>query len=240
MFSIEFAQTGAETVGVEIREANIRKAELCKEALQLRNLNFIQADVRNISQESHGKFDIIICSGILYHLTAEDAFKLIERMFKMAARLVIIDTGISLQGTHKVVINGDHYHGNLHGEHSSEATQEQKSRSLLASWDNVTSFWFTRPSLVNLLNKIGFSSVYESFVPVHMNFGKPGIAGDDRCTFVAVKSKRCELQTSPTANRLHESYPEGSLTYTKREKGLAAVWTGISSLIGRKSGTGHV
>ena len=37
MFSIEFALHGAQTVGVEIREANIRKAEFCKEVLGLQN-----------------------------------------------------------------------------------------------------------------------------------------------------------------------------------------------------------
>ena len=48
VFSIEFAQHGANTVGVEIREANIEKAKFCKDVLKLHNLEFRKDDVRNI------------------------------------------------------------------------------------------------------------------------------------------------------------------------------------------------
>ncbi len=74
-------------------------------------------------------------------------------------------------------------------------------------------FWFTRPSLVNLCSAAGFSSVYECFVPTHMNFGRPGIEAPDRCTFVALKGDACQLITSPDANHLREEWPENSLSY---------------------------
>jgi len=215
MFSIEFALHGADTVGIEIRESNIRKAIFCKEALKLVNLNFRQGDVRHISEASHGRFDIVVCSGIFYHLTAEDAFKLISSMFSITDRLVIIDTHVALRGRKKVIIGGNVYYGDAYQEHSQSATQDQKSRRLWASWDNPTSFWFTRPSLINMLNRAGFSSVYENFVPLHKNSGKPGLECIDRCTLVAVKDKRCALLTSPAANNLEEAWPENSLSYSR-------------------------
>jgi hypothetical protein len=213
MFSIEFALHGADTIGVEIREANIKKAIFCNEALDLQNLYFRQDDVRNISVESYGTFDAIICSGILYHLPAIDAIKLINTMYEMAIRLIVIDTHVALEPKEQVLHDSDEYWGKIVREHSDHAMPDEKAKSLWASADNPTSFWFTRPSLINILSKAGFSSIYECFAPAHLNFGKPGLEHWDRCTFVALKGDTCELKTSPAANGLRENWPEQSLSY---------------------------
>lgn len=214
MFSVEFATQGAETIGLEIREDNISKAIFCQEALGLSNLKFIKGDARNISMEELGEFDAIICSGLLYHLTGTDAIELIRKMYAMTKKLVIIDTHISLKPESHIVFNEKKYFGKIYKEHSSTDSQETKSKRLWASWDNENSFWVTRPSLINILNEAGFSSVYESFLPAHINFGKPGIEHLDRCTFVCIKGKQLDLFTSPTANNLVEGYPEDSLKYS--------------------------
>lgn len=217
IFSIEFALHGARTIGVEIREANIQKALFCKEVLGIDNLDFRQDDVRNVSLESYGTFDVIICSGILYHLPAIDAIDLIRKMFEMATRVVIIDTHVSLFPEREIRFEDSSYWGASYREHSASASEEEKAKRLWASIDNESSFWFTRPSLVNLISKTGFSSVYECFVPPtfipSMNFQYAGIRAHDRCTFVAIKDLTCELNTSPAANKLWQEWPELSLSY---------------------------
>ena len=218
MFSIEFALQGADTTGVEIREANIKKAIFVKEVLNLKNLDFRRDDVRNISVESYGRFDAIICSGILYHLPAGDAINLINTMYEMAHRLVVIDTHIALEPMGRVLDDRDEYWGDIFREHPDNATPDEKTKSLWASADNLFSFWFTRPSLINILRKAGFSSVYECFTPAHLNFGKPGLEHQNRCTFVAIKDNICDLKTSPVANGLQENWPERSLTYAPNSK----------------------
>src|SRR5207253_6254412 len=45
-YAIELACRGANVVGIEGREANIAKAQLVKDALDLQHLEFIQDDVR--------------------------------------------------------------------------------------------------------------------------------------------------------------------------------------------------
>ncbi len=105
------------------------------------------------------------------------------------------------------------YWGTIFQEHPENATAEEKEKRLFYSIDNMTSFWFTRPSLINLLSKAGFSSIYECFTPAHMNFGKPGIHHRDHLTIVAIKDEISELKTSPDVNGLRENFPEGSLTY---------------------------
>ncbi len=213
MFSIEFAQHGAETIGVEVREANIKKAIFCKDVLNLKNLEFRQDDARNISLESYGTFDAIICSGLLYHLTAPDAIGLISKMHSMSKKLVIIDTLISLIPKEKYSKHDSEYWGLTYQEHNANDTEAEKQKRLLASIDNNSSFWFTRPSLVNIINKTGFTSIYECFTPTHINFGNPGTNVQDRCTFIAIKGIPTYLTTSPAANTLSEYWPEGALAY---------------------------
>ena len=220
IFSIELAKHGADTVGVEIREANINKAIFCKEAIGLDNLEFRQDDVRNISEESYGKFDAIICSGILYHLLGEDAINLIDSMHKLVNNVVVIDTHIALKAYERFVYKGEEYWGRTVKEHFASATKEEKEKDNWASIDNLSSFYFTRPSLLNILNKAGFSSVYECFNPTHLNFGKPGLEHDDRCTFVAIKNDLCDILTSPSVNILKEKWPENSLSYMPEHRPL--------------------
>ncbi len=215
IFSIEFARQGAETVGVEIREANIKKAIFCKDVLGLNNLDFRQDDVRNISLERYGRFDAIICSGILYHLPAMDAIALINTMFEIVDRVVVIDTNIACVPKERIIDNGEEYWGHRFREHSDKATPEEKAKALWASADNPISFWFTRPSLINILSQVGFSSIHECFVPAHLNFGRPGIESKTRCTFVAIKDNVCQICTSPIVNSLNEKWPEKSLSYAK-------------------------
>ncbi|MEO7839398.1 MAG: class I SAM-dependent methyltransferase [Anaerolineales bacterium] len=214
IFSIEFALHGAYTIGVEIREANLKKAIFCKEILELNNLDFRQDDVRNLSLESYGKFDFIICSGILYHLPAADAINLIQNMFEIVNRGVVIDTHVALIPKECFLYDSDKYWGISYREYPDDATPEKIAKFLLASAVNPISFWFTRPSLINILSKAGFSSVYECFIPAHLNFGRLGIESKERCTFVALKDDICEIKTSPSANGFQEKWPEYSLAYT--------------------------
>ncbi len=213
-FSIEFALAGAEVIGIEIREANIQKALFAKEVLQLSNLEFLQQDVRNISCQEYGKFDVILCSGILYHLNTPDVFTVIERMYEMLERLLIVDTHISLRPLGTVTYRGQAYVGEHFREYSDEDAEVAKRTNLWASWGNSKSFLFTRPSLVNFLAQVGFSSIYECFNPPHLNFGNPGLEHKDRCTFVAIKDHMRNLVTSPAANALSEKHPEGTLSYS--------------------------
>ena len=214
-FSIEFAQQGAQTTGIEIREANLRKAIFCKEVLNLNNLEFSQDDALNISVQKYGRFDAIICSGLLYHLTAADAIGLITKMYEMSDKMVIIDTHIALKAAKWIVDEKEEYSGVTYTEHSASHDQGKKATLLWASWDNTESFWFTRPSLVNILSKAGFSSIYECFTPVHLNYGKPGMECYDRCTFVAIRGEKLNMVTSPAANNLEENWPEKSLSYNR-------------------------
>src|SRR5438552_1298143 len=67
-YGLEFASHGAHVVGIEGRESNNVHARFSAEVLGLSNIEFITDDVRNLSQAKYGRFDVVFCAGILYHL----------------------------------------------------------------------------------------------------------------------------------------------------------------------------
>ena len=63
-----------------------------------------------------------------------------------------------------------------------------KSSRAWASLDNETSFWMTKPSLLNLLRDVGFTTVCEVFRPASF------FDFSDRLTLAAIKEFRNKSQ----------------------------------------------
>jgi 2-polyprenyl-3-methyl-5-hydroxy-6-metoxy-1,4-benzoquinol methylase len=203
-YGIEFALHGCTVVGIEGREASIAKCEFAKRELGLDRIQFFQDDVRNLTPEKYGVFDIVICSGLLYHLPARDAWSLLRSMCETCKGFVIIDTFIALSSRLTVEIDNSTYHGHIYQEHNETDSAEERQKKLWASLDNNASFWFTEPSLMNLLARVGFSSVFDVLTPT-----MPGNLRD-RKTYVAVKGSRSEILSSDETNKqAHADIPEG-------------------------------
>jgi 2-polyprenyl-3-methyl-5-hydroxy-6-metoxy-1,4-benzoquinol methylase len=203
LYAIELARHGAEVVAIEGRQANIEKARFAQEVLGLDNLTLLQEDVRNLCLDRHGSFDVVLCLGVLYHLDAPDVFHFVEKLSEVCRRLAILDTHVTTRGDYSCPHQGREYRGWYFTEHTAESTPEQRLRNLWASLDNEKSFWFTRPSLFNLLSASGFTSVSTS-----QNPAVPGQMAD-RDTLIAVKGKRVELLCTPLINSApEERWPE--------------------------------
>jgi 2-polyprenyl-3-methyl-5-hydroxy-6-metoxy-1,4-benzoquinol methylase len=190
-YAIEFALHGAEALGIEGRTVSVAKCDYVKHDLDLNRAVFLQGDVRDLSKEKHGEFDIVICSGILYHLPADDALKVICAMHDVCRGVVLIDTFVSLFGREELTLkNGMTIRGHHYIEHSKQDTDSSKQSKLWASIDNFTSFWFTEVSLVNLLTESGFTSVMDVLSPTALEMPR------DRKTYLAIKGQRVELLSS--------------------------------------------
>lgn len=189
-YGIELALHGAEVVGIELREANLAKARYVKDYLRLDRLTLYQDDVRNLSLEKYGQFDLVICSGILYHLDVPDMFHLVRRIFEVCTRLAIIDTLIALRPEVEVIFENEAYHGMWYTEHDESADRDTRLRDLWASVDNIRSFWFTPASLANYVARVGFSSFYECLNPEH-------VLPEDRRAYVAIRGQRADVLSSP-------------------------------------------
>jgi predicted RNA methylase len=214
-FGIEFALHGAEVIGIEARDINLQKAIFVKDLLSLNNLQLVRDDVRNLSRERYGQFDVILCFGILYHMDTPEAMNLIKNIFECCGRVAVIDTHFSLTNVESYFWNGTSYWGHYYEEHPPTTTEDEQLDKLWSSIRNVRSFVLTRPSLYNLLRHVGFTSVYECVNPYrythpdHPHMGVlPGADQhgvlEDRTTFVAIKGQRQKVMSSPVAEELLE------------------------------------
>ena len=201
-FAVEFARHGADVVAVEVRAAHVEKAQLVRDWFELDNLELVQDDVRSVSAERHGSFDVVLCLGLLYHLGAADGVDLMSRVSQLCRRVAIVDTQIGLSGRVRHRSGAAEYRGALYREHLEDTTSAEREQITGASIDNPLSFWFTRPSLCNLLADVGFSSVYEGLNP-------PATLGKrDRRTLVAIKGRPIDVLGLPPGDSRPERWPE--------------------------------
>lgn len=202
-YGIEFALHGAEVLGIEARKANLAKAQFARDRLNLTRLTLLQDDVRNIGVERYGRFDLVICSGILYHLPAPDVFHFVRSLFDVCIRMVIIDTFVALRPEVTLRFEGHAYGGLWYEEYD----------DLHAAVGNAQSFWLTQPSLANLVSRVGFSSFYECLKPEHD-------LPRDRRAYVAIRGPAAEVLSSPpTRGMPHEDKPEKPKPPTYRKRG---------------------
>lgn len=203
--SLELARQGAKVVYVDGREHNLAKARFVAEILGIRGIRFLCEDVRNLPGFPH-RFDLVLCYGLLYHLEAAAAFDLLAKIHEMTSRVAVVDTHFSLVRERSEELGGETYSGRSFQEYPAGVTAADMANAVWSSIGNVTSFWFTRPSLVNLLNRVGFSTVYEVAGPLVYDFHnrETGVRSKyaDRGTFVAVRGAQARVLTSPEVNRL--------------------------------------
>jgi hypothetical protein len=137
---------GAQAVGIEYRTESLAKGRFVKEHLKLDSLELYQDDVRNLSREKYGEFDVVICSSILYHLDAADVFRFVRSIYAVCKRMVYFDTEIAIRPKASLEFDSQTYHGAWVREHDESAGPEAKLSALWAPIDNVKSFYLTPPS----------------------------------------------------------------------------------------------
>jgi SAM-dependent methyltransferase len=198
MYSLELARRGADVVAIEGREANLAKARFAARATGVDGVDWRLGDVRDLSREEHGEFDVVLCLGILYHLAREDVFRFVESMASVCKHVLVVDTAISLSGRDE---DGD-YRGETLVEHTESSGEEERKRALWSSLDNVTSYVLTGPSLLRLLARSGFTSVYQCWVPA-----EPGKT-PNRVTYVALKGTPVGELVTPLPREGVDDVPE--------------------------------
>ena len=207
--TVECALQGAQVTVVEAREENLERIQAVLDCYGVTDqVTLTIGDVRSISEDVQGRFDIVLCCGILYHLDAKGVHEVVNRSYKMADDLIFIDTHISLAPNAKVILDDDSYEGWYCREHVRGATKTAKEAAIYSSIDNETSFWFSRVSLINMLMRAGYQCVVEVL-------NTPMPRRPDRCSFVGVKSQAVSIKIAP------EGYPtefwdEGTLDYGRR------------------------
>lgn len=68
-FATKLAQRGAaRVIGVDARASHVEDATLIRDALELKSLDLLQADVHTLKSDSLGQFDVVLMLGLIYHL----------------------------------------------------------------------------------------------------------------------------------------------------------------------------
>ncbi len=203
LYAIEAGLRGCRrSVGIDIRMQHIAKAEFAKKVLGLTNTQFLLEDVRNISPDRHGVFDVILCNGLLYHLDTPDVFTLLRVMRTMTGCALILDTHVALKPDRTEVHDGRLYAGSSLVEFiAGTPLDTQLKKAHWSSAGNERSFWPTKSSLLNAIRHAGFTSVYEAYVPFHAH-------APDRVTLVALPGTEDLPRAASPAHLSPSDWPE--------------------------------
>jgi hypothetical protein len=193
LYAIEAARRGAHMVtGIEGRRSNIAHGQLAADVLGLDNIRFIQDDVRNLSIERYGSFDITLALGILYHLGAPDCFEFLARIAEATRYVALIDTHIGLVPNIQVSWRGAVRLGTYYQEPIADGMSAEQVEALrLASIKNTSSFWIEEAALFRVLYEVGFDRVFRADLPLALH-GTP-----DRVRLLAVKRAAKNSSISP-------------------------------------------
>lgn len=194
VYAIESAIRGAGVVAIDSRTERMNEGAQAAERIKLTNIRFEQNDVRSVTAQSHGHFDVIFFLGIMYHLDARDVVSTLHHIYEMCRQFVVIDTHVALSKQCQVEVSGRTYQGKEVREHADDDPESVRRSRLLASMDNATSFWFSRESLFQLLHDAGFTSVYECMVP------REPFKPENRVTVVAMKGTPVKISSYPWMN----------------------------------------
>ncbi|HEX9756698.1 MAG TPA: class I SAM-dependent methyltransferase [Nitrospiria bacterium] len=153
--TLKLCQMGARKVtAIEGRPENFIKCCVIKNLYGLEEAKFYLDDVRKISQEKYGTFDMALVAGILYHL--DDPHLLLNRLSQM--------TDVLLLATHYAdeaspfptaqVIELSTEFGTYRGKVYSEGAQVNINSGL-----QPTSFWPFENDLLQMCKDIGFKDI---------------------------------------------------------------------------------
>ena len=173
-FALEFGKQGAEVVAIEGRPALAEKAEFAREALGLHHVAIVRGDVRRLSPEEHGFFDVVLALGILDRLDAPALFDVARRVGAVCKGFALVEAQLAARPRASHLSDGIVFRG-----------APRRSR------DKEETFLLTRTSMLRLLARSGFTSIAETLDPD---------AAEDAPCFAAFKGRRVALQTAPQAN----------------------------------------
>ncbi|MBP7149801.1 MAG: class I SAM-dependent methyltransferase [Acidobacteria bacterium] len=208
VYAIEIGLRRAHVVAFDARSERMSRGAECAERHGLSNVTFQLADIREVTAETHGSFDVVLLLGILYHLDVPDVFRVLENAHGMCGEILVVDTFVSAGGGELVEHRGERYEGQRVREHGDDDPPEVRRARLLRSIDNTFSFRFTRESLARLLGDVGFTSVFECLAP------REPLKPADRVTLVALRGAPVQLSSYPWINGLSERQIEHYLRQT--------------------------
>jgi 2-polyprenyl-3-methyl-5-hydroxy-6-metoxy-1,4-benzoquinol methylase len=171
--SFEMAREDMEVVGVEGWEPNYLKCQRIADYFNLPNLRFYHLDVKNLTGNTYGLFDVVLCCGLLYHL--DDPVRFLKTLDAIThdTSIVFLDTHIApsneelgacfakgaLSRLTTYPFEGKHYEGRWYKEYEPDLISQHEWTSI----SNPNSFWLTQTALFKALYHVGFKHIYSLY-----------------------------------------------------------------------------
>jgi len=151
----QLEQLGAEVTAVEANTEAFFKCLIVKELLQLRKARFLYGDCLSYLRSDPGRFDLIVCCGVLYHL--ENPLELIELMASHADRVYLwthYEPEVSAESPRGVEVTWN-------GEAYRYFSRDNSGRRLEKYWGGgqARSARLTRADLMRACRSVGFDQV---------------------------------------------------------------------------------
>ena len=179
VFAMEIAAHGIKKVrGFDLRQENINKANFLKSSFNLSQVEFL---VQNAADLSNYQADIVLCGGLLYHVTFP--VKLVEDLFACTRKYLILD---SLCQNHP--ISGMH----IYGERNTNSSIEGEQNVELVP---------TYRGIIDLLRSAGFRQIYEILGSLSQDV--PYYNSRNIRSFLCIKPE-CEVPESELTTILQE------------------------------------
>ncbi len=171
-FTVELARAGYDALGIEGRASNHAKCAALAGHLALPGLRFELCDVKALTETTHGRFDVVLCLGLLYHLDDPMAFvEQLTRELTTSRATMFLDTHVAppddaalagfggraaLSPLVTLTHRGHDYAGRWYHEYDGSLAPDEAWTSV----SNARSFWPTEPALIAALLRGGWERVY--------------------------------------------------------------------------------
>jgi tRNA (mo5U34)-methyltransferase len=159
-FSHRLLEWGAErVVGIDVREQNIRRATLVRDQLGIppERMEFRLSDVLALDPSELGRYDVVLCLGLIYHM--EQPMQALRIARQLAAGLCVVESQLVRQDRALLFSNGSP-NAFLKTEMAFGAWFEEDEANPLASADNhVLSLVPNRAALTEMVRHAGFPAV---------------------------------------------------------------------------------
>jgi 2-polyprenyl-3-methyl-5-hydroxy-6-metoxy-1,4-benzoquinol methylase len=180
-FSLECALHGADVLGVDAKQINIKKCEFVRSVRGVADLDFALDNAMNVTRARYGGFDVVLALGLLYHL--DDPYTFLAQVADCCDGFLVLDTLIALEdGPQRIGdwdpdlselrdfdFGGRTYRGRLYREFEAGADQTEREFSTTASQDNDLSAWLTEDALVEMLADVGLPQLEKVTFPQRQN-----------------------------------------------------------------------
>ena len=173
--SYMLSSLGANVTAIESNTRAFLKCLCIKEILKLSSIQFRLGDFREFLKSTTDRYDIVIASGVLYHMT--EPVELIKNVSKVADKVFLwthyYDADVLNANSFlktKYSATGTYTYDGIEYDYATQEYLDALDWSGFCGGSKPTSRWLTKNSILQALTHYGFSRIEISFdEPLHPN-----------------------------------------------------------------------